>query len=95
MSPYLKPPLGHEEIVLDALLAKLLGHVQAHGAVLVVQLALGVVVEDRVGIVDLLKLLRRLRIIWILVRVVLQRQFPYGMRREERTFMLTSRRKCG
>lgn len=71
---HLEPPLGHEEVVLDALLPKLLGHVETHGAVLVVDLPLGFIVQDGVGVVDLLELLRRLRVVRVLVWVVLQRQ---------------------
>ena len=41
---YLKPPLGHKEVVFDAFLSKLLGHIQAHGAVLVVNLPLGLII---------------------------------------------------
>lgn len=75
---HLEPALGHEEVVLDALLSKLLGHVQSHGAVLVVDLPLGVIVEDGVGVVDLLELLRRLGVVGVFVRVVLQRQLSAG-----------------
>lgn len=72
----LKPPLGHEEVVFDALLSELLGHVKAHGAVLIVDLPLGLIVQDGVGVVDLLELLRGLRVVWVLIWVVLQRKLP-------------------
>lgn len=69
---HLKPPLGHEEVVFDALLSKLLGHVETHGAVLVVDPPLAVIVQDGVGVVDLFKLICSLRVVWVLVWVVLQ-----------------------
>lgn len=73
---HLKPPLGHEEVIFDALLSKLLRHVKAHGAVLVVDPPLGLIVQDGVGVVNLLKLLRRLWVVWVLIRVIFQRQLP-------------------
>lgn len=54
---HLKPALVHEEVVFNAVLSELVCDVEAHGAVLVVDLSFGVVVEDGVGIVDLFELL--------------------------------------
>lgn len=62
----------NEEVIFNALVSKLLGHIEAHGAVLIVDLPLGLIVEDGVGIVDLLKLLSCLRVVWVLVRVMPQ-----------------------
>ena len=73
---HLEPPFGHKEVIFDALLPELLRHVKAHGAVLVVDPPLGLIVQDGVGVVNLLELLRRLWVVWVLVRVVLQRQLP-------------------
>lgn len=75
---HLEPALGHEEVVLDALFAKLLGHIEAHGAVLVVDLTLVVVTQDGIGVVDLLELVCRFGVVGVLVRVVSQRQLPAG-----------------
>lgn len=66
----LKPALGHEEVVFDAAVSKLLGHIQAHGSVLVINLAFVLIAEDGVGVVDLLKLLCRLWVVWVFVRVM-------------------------
>ena len=62
----------NEEVIFNALVSKLLGHIEAHGAVLIVDLPLGLVVEDGVGIVDLFKLLSCLWIVWVLVRMIPQ-----------------------
>jgi hypothetical protein len=72
MTSHLKPALVNEEVIFNALVSKLLGHIEAHGAVLIVDLPLGLVVEDGVGIVDLFKLLSCLWIVWILVRMIPQ-----------------------
>lgn len=40
----LKPPFGHEKVVLDALLSKLFGHIKAHGAIFVVNLPLVLII---------------------------------------------------
>lgn len=40
----LKPPFGHEEIVFDAFLSELFGHIKAHRAVLVINLPLGLII---------------------------------------------------
>ena len=68
----LEPALVHEEVIFNTLVSKLLGHIEAHGAVLVIDLPLGLVVEDGVGIVDFLKLLSCLGVVWVLVRVMPQ-----------------------
>lgn len=74
--PYLRPPAGQDKVGVDVLLSELLGHVEPQGAVFVVDVALGGVVEDGVGVVDLLELVGRLGVVGILVGVELQRQFP-------------------
>lgn len=66
----LEPALGHEEVVLHALLPKLLGHVESHGAVLVVNLALVLIAQGGVGVIDFLELLRGLWIVRILVWMI-------------------------
>lgn len=73
---HLKPAFGHEEVVLDALFPKLLGSVEAHGAVLVVDLALVLIAEDGVGVVDLFELFRSFRVVGVLVRMMPQCEFP-------------------
>jgi len=73
---YLGPPAGQDEVCVDVLLSKLLGHVEPQGAILVVDVPLRRVVEDGVGAVDLLEFVRSLRIVGILIWVKLQRQFP-------------------
>lgn len=76
----LGPPAGQDKVSVDVLLSKLLGDVEPQGAVLVINITFGGIVEDGVGIVDLLKLFRCLRIVWVLVRVVFQGQFPLRKR---------------
>lgn len=71
-SSCLEPALVHEEVIFNTLLSKLLCHIEAHGAVLIIDLPLGFVVEDGVGIVDLFKLLSCLWIVWVLVRMMPQ-----------------------
>ncbi len=83
---HLKPAFGHEEVVFNALLSELVCDVEAHGAVLVVDLSFGVVVEDGVGIVDLFEFLCRFRVVGVLVWVILQCQFPYGGDLENKAF---------
>lgn len=83
-STNLKPPFGHEEVIFDALLSELLGHVKAHGAILVIDLPLGLIIQDGVGVVNLLKLLRCLRVVRVLIWVVLQRKLPDTDRRAHR-----------
>ncbi len=73
---HLKPAFGHEEVVFNALFSELVCDVEAHGAVLVVDLSFGVVVEDGVGIIDLFELLCRFGVVGVLVWVILQCQFP-------------------
>lgn len=74
--PYLRPPAGQHKVGVDVLLPELLGHVQTQRAVLVVDVLLRGVAQDRVGVVDFLELLRRVRVVRVLVRVELQSQFP-------------------
>ena len=73
---YLEPTFGHEEIVFDTPVSKLFCNVEAHRAILVIDLPLGVIIEDSVGVVDLLELLSSLWVIWILIRVISKCQFP-------------------
>lgn len=74
------PPTGQHKVCVNVLLSKLLSHVEPQGAVLVINVAFGRVVQDGMGIVDLFKLVRCLRIVWVLVRVVFQGQFPLRKR---------------
>lgn len=62
----------------DGIVSELLGHVEAQGAVLVVQAALVGVAQRGVGAVDLLEPLGGRWVIGVLVRVVLESQFPVG-----------------
>ena len=64
---HLEPALVHEEVQLHAVVPELLGHVQAHGAVLVVDLPFVLVTEDRVGVVDLLELLCSFWVVRVLI----------------------------
>lgn len=79
-STHLKPPLGQEGDAV-AVLVELLRQVEAHGADLIVDPPLVLIVQDGVGPVDLLKLLHRFWVVRVLVRVVLQCQLPGGKRR--------------
>lgn len=73
---HLGPPGGQHEVGVDVVFSKLLGHVEPQGAVRVVDVPLAEVGEDGVGAVQLLELLRRLRVVRVLVGVVPQRQLP-------------------
>lgn len=76
MAPqYLEPTFGQEEVDFDAVFSKLLGHVEAHGAVFVVDLPLGLIVQYGVGVVDLLEALGCLWVVWVLVRMISQCKF--------------------
>lgn len=66
----LAPARGEQVVGAHVLLAQLLRQVQAHWAVVVVQLALLFIRENGVCSIDVLELLCRLRIVRILVRVV-------------------------
>ena len=76
MLSYLSPPGGEDKVSVHVLLSKLLGHVQSQGSVLVIDVPLGTVVQDGVGVVDFLKLISSLGVVWVLVWVELQGQFP-------------------
>lgn len=78
---YLRPPAGQNKVSVDVLLAELLRDVKPQRAVLVVDVLLGAVAQDGVGIVDFLKLLCRLRVVRVLVWVKLQRQLPVKTQR--------------
>lgn len=73
---HLGPPGGQHEVGVDVVFSKLLGHVEAQGAVRVVDVPLAEVGQDGVGVVQLLELLRCLRVVRVLVGVVPQRQLP-------------------
>lgn len=76
VATHLSPPAGQDKVGVDVLLAELLGHVEPQRAVLVVDVLLGGVAQDGVGVVDLLELLSGFRVVGVLVRVKLQRHFP-------------------
>lgn len=73
---YLRPPAGQNKVSVDVLLAELLRDVEPQRAVLVIDVLLGGVAQDGVGVVDFLKLLCRLRVVRVLVWMKLQRQLP-------------------
>lgn len=70
---HLEPALGHEEVVFDTLLPKLLCSVQAHGSILIVDLPFVLITEDGVGVVDLLEFLSSFWVVWVFIRVMPQR----------------------
>lgn len=72
----LAPGGSDHEVRVDVLLAELFRYVQPQGAVIVVNIPLRGIAQDRVSSVDVFKLLRGLRIVWVLVRVVFQSEFP-------------------
>lgn len=73
---HLEPALGQKEVVLNALIPKLLGHVEAHRPVLIIDLSFILVAEDGVGIVDHLELFSSFWVVWVLIRMMPQCQFP-------------------
>lgn len=79
---YLRPPAGQNKVGVDVLLSELLCDVEPQRAVLVVDVLLGGVAQDGVGVVDFLKLVGRLWVVRVLVWVKLQRQFPVKTQRE-------------
>lgn len=76
INSYLKPALGHEEVVFDALLPKLLQCVQTHRSILIIDFLFVLITEDGVSIVDLLELFSSFWVVWVLIRVMPQCQFP-------------------
>lgn len=72
-----EPPLGQEGDAV-VVVVKLLWQVEAHGANLIVDSSLALVVQYGVGPVDLLELLHGLRVVRVLVWVVPQCQLPDG-----------------
>lgn len=70
LASHLEPALGHEKVIFDSLLPKLLGHREAHGSILVVDTTLVQISEDGVGIIDLLELLSCFGVVWVLIRVI-------------------------
>lgn len=97
---YLRPPAGQNKICVDVLFPKLLCHKQSQWAVLVVDVLLGGVTQDGVGVVNLLELLRSIWVVWVLVRMKFQRQFPaktskiISHRKKKRTCKHTHRFTC-
>lgn len=75
-----EPPLGQEGDAV-VIVIELLRQVEAHGADLIVDPSLALVVQYGVGPVDLLELLHSLRVVRVLVRVVPQCQLPDGVRK--------------
>lgn len=73
---HFEPALGHEEVVFDAVLPKLLRSVEAHGSILIIDLPFVLVIEDGVGVVYLLKFLCSFGVVWVLIRMMPQSQFP-------------------
>lgn len=76
-STNLEPPLGQEGDAVVVVI-ELLRQVEAHGADLIVDPPLALVVQYGVGPVDLLELLHRLGVVRVLVWVVPQCQLPDG-----------------
>lgn len=72
----LAPGGRDHEIRVDILLAELFRYVQPQRAVIVVNIPLRGVAQDRVSSVDVFKLFCGLWIVWVLVRVVFQSEFP-------------------
>lgn len=68
----LAPTTGEHEVGVDIFLAKLFSHIEAQGAIIVVDVALGEVHKDRVCSIDIFELFCGFRIIGILVRVILE-----------------------
>lgn len=79
MTTYFTPRRSDDKVGVDILLAKLLGNIEAERAVVVVDVPFGRVAEYRMRPVHLLELLRCLRIVWVLVRMVFQRQPSVGL----------------
>lgn len=79
VTAYFTPRRSDDKVGVDVLLAELLGDVEAERAVVVVDVTFGRVAEYRVRSVHLLELLRCLRIVWVLVRMVFQRQPSVGL----------------
>lgn len=73
---HLGPPCGQHEVGVDIVFSELLRNVQAQGAVRVVDVPPAQVRQNGVGVVQFLEFLRRLGVVWVLVRVVPQRQLP-------------------
>lgn len=72
----LGPPAGQNKVGVDVLLSELLGHVQPQGTVFVVDVLLGGVHQDGVGVIDFLKLLCCFGVVRVFVWVKLQCQLP-------------------
>lgn len=71
----LAPLAVGKQVGFDVLLAKLLGQLQAHAAVLVVDLSLGFIAENAVGLINFLEFGFGFEIVRVLVRMVSERQF--------------------
>lgn len=68
------PARGEHKVGVNVLFAKLLRNVQSKRTIIVVDVALREITQYGVRPVDILELLQRLGIVWVLVRVVLERQ---------------------
>lgn len=66
------PPAGQHKVRVNILFSKLLSHVEAERAVLVIDAPFSGISEDGVSVVYLLKLLRCFWVIRVFVRVKLQ-----------------------
>lgn len=69
---HFSPPAGQHKVGVNVLLSKLLSHVEAERAVLVIDVAFGGIVEDGVSVINLLKFICCFWVIRIFVRVKLQ-----------------------
>lgn len=70
LASHLEPTFRHEEVEFNTVFSKLLSHIEAHGAIFIIDLPLILIIKDRIGIVDLLEALSSLRIVWILVGMI-------------------------
>lgn len=66
------PPAGQHKVRVNVLLSKLLSHVEAERAVLVIDVAFSGISEDGISVVYLFKLVRCFWVIRVFVRVKLQ-----------------------
>lgn len=82
---YLCPPAGQNKVGVDVLLSELFCDIEPQRAVFIVDVLLGGVDQYGVSVVDFLKLFCRLRVVWVLVWVKLQGQFPVRRKKESET----------
>lgn len=74
ISIYLAPWWCDNEIGIHTFLSELFRYVQSQRAVIVINVTFRGVAENRMRPIDFFELLRRLRVVWVLVWVVFQRQ---------------------